>query len=264
MRWWASIQLLVQERVPGFEAVRRDTRNDLTTQRLMHALVQARLAAVGSFMGAEVVVEPQKAGGPGDILLRTGGQDLFVEIVTFGPDGNRELEERHQQRHFLHLTALAAIAVHWEGYIPGHLNPADEAQWTRATSEAAEQCAGTGQPVEIPGPDGHVLTVRPGAPPAGTRLYGPELHLNFSDRLSGIIERKGAQTRGAGIAWIWIEDYGGIHALHPFTAMPLAGKIGALSGIAASALDERPHVAGTVWSGQARCRQVPSDGQAET
>jgi hypothetical protein len=255
---------MVQDRVPGFEAVRRDARNDLTTQRLTHALTQARLAAIGAFLGAQVAVEPEKAGGPGDVLLRAGGDEIFLEIVTFGPDSIRELEERHQQRHFMHLQALAAPAIYWEGHVPGYLNPAEEARWISATTDAAAQCARTGQPVEIPGPDGQILVVRSGLAPAGTRLYGPELSLNFTDRLTRILDKKGAQTRGAGIAWIWIEDYGGIHALHPFTAMPLADKIGGLSGIAAGALDGRPHVAGTAWSGAARCRQVPPDDQAET
>lgn len=264
VRWWASLQLMVQDRVPGFEAVRRDVRNDLTTQRLTHALVQARLAAIGAFLGAEVRVEPEKAGGPGDVLLRAGGEEIFLEIVTFGPDNSRELEERYQQRHFMHLMALAATAIYWEGYVPGCLNPAEEARWTSATADAAVQCARTGHPVEVPGPDGHVLVVRPGVAPAGTRLYGPELPLNFTDRLARILDKKGAQTRGAGIAWIWIEDYGGIHALHPFTAMPLAAKIGGLSSIVAGALDGRPHVAGTAWSGANRCRQVPLDDQAQT
>lgn len=264
VRWWASLQLMVQDRVPGFEAVRRDARNDLTTQRLTHALTQARLAAIGAFLGAEVAVEPAKAGGPGDVLLRAGGGEIFLEIVTFGPDNSRELEERHQQRHFMHLMALAATAIYWEGHVPGCLNPAEEARWTTATADAAVHCARTGQPVEIPGPDGQFLVARPGPAPAGTRLYGPELPLNFTDRLVRILDKKGAQTRGAGIAWIWIEDYGGIHALHPFTSMPLAAKIGGLSGIAAGALDGRPHVAGIAWSGAARCRPVPPDDQAQT
>lgn len=264
VRWWASLQLMVQERVPGFEAVRRDARNDLTTQRLTHALVQARLAAIGAFLGATVRVEPEKAGGPGDVLMRAGGEDIFLEIVTFGPDNRRELDERHQHRHLMHLMALADTAIYWKGYVPGYLSPAEEARWTSATADAAVQCARTGHPVEIPGPRGQVLAVRPGLAPAGTGLYGPDLALDFTDRLAHILDKKGAQTRGAGIAWIWIEDYGGIHAVHPFTARPLADKIGGLSGIAAGALEGRPHVAGIVWSATARCKQVPPDDQAQT
>ena len=118
VRWWASLQLMVEDRVPGFEAVRRDARNDLTTQRLTHALVQARLAAIGAFLDARVRVEPEKAGGPGDVLLRAGGEDIFLEIVTFGPDNRRELEERHQHRHFMHLMALADTSIYWKATFP--------------------------------------------------------------------------------------------------------------------------------------------------
>ncbi len=75
--------------MPGFEAVRRDARNDLSTQRLTHALTQARLAAISAFIGAGVEAEPGKAGGPSDVLLNLGQQEAFLEIVTFGPDENR-------------------------------------------------------------------------------------------------------------------------------------------------------------------------------
>jgi hypothetical protein len=54
----------------------------------------------------------------------------------------------------MHLWALAAPAIYWEGYIPGFLNQADEARSVKATTDAAAQCAQTGQPVEVPGPEG--------------------------------------------------------------------------------------------------------------
>jgi hypothetical protein len=88
--------------------------------------------------------------------------------------------------------------------------------------------------------------------------------MNFSTRLARILDKKGAQTRGAGIAWIWIEDYGGIHALHPFTRMPLPAKINGLARLASDALADRSHVAGIAWSGLARCKEPPPDDQAET
>jgi hypothetical protein len=46
-------------------------------------------------------------GGPGDVLLRSAYGDVFIEIVTFGPDENRELDEGHQRRHQMHLMALS-------------------------------------------------------------------------------------------------------------------------------------------------------------
>jgi len=264
IRWWASLQLLVQERVQGFETVRRDARNDLTTQRLTHALTQARLAAIGSFLGLGVAVEPGKAGGPGDVLFRVGRDEIFVEIVTFGPDKTRELEEARQQRHMMHLFALAAPPIYWEGDVPGVLNQAEEARWLRETTDAAARCVQTGQPVEICGPGDLLLVVRPGIAPPGTRLTGPHLGFAFGERLTGILGKKGAQTRGASIAWIWVEDYGGIHALHPFTSSPLAQKIATLARLARDALGDYPHVAGIAWSGAARCSRVPADEQAQT
>jgi hypothetical protein len=263
IRWWASLQLLAVNRVQGFEAVRRDARNDLSAHRLMHTLTQARLAAIGAYLGASVTVEPGKAGGPGDVLLGHPGEEVFLEIVTFGPDETREIEEGHQQRHMMHLMALANVPIYWKGYVPGYLNKADETTWLRLTTDAAAQCVRTGKSFEIPGPDGQVLVVKPGKQPPGTGTFGPNLDLDFSARLTHILDRKGAQTRGAGIAWIWIEDYGGVHALHPFTKLPLHSKISALAALAGPALADRLHVAGIIWSGVFRCSPLPPDEQAE-
>ena len=263
IRWWASLQLLARNRAPGFEAVCRDARNDLSAHRLMHTLAQARLASIGAYLGASVTVEPGKAGGPGDVLLRSSAEEVFLEIVTFGPDEARELDEAHHQRHWKHLFALANGPIYWEGYVPGYLNKAEEARWLQVTTDAAAQCAKTGQPVEITGPDGRVLVVRPGKQPPGTGTYGPNLDLDFSTRLARILDNKGAQTRGAGVAWIWIEDYGGVHALHPFAKLPLRSKITTLAELARPALADRPHVAGIAWSAAAKCWPLLPDEQAE-
>jgi hypothetical protein len=229
----------------------------------MHTLAQARRAAVGAYLSASVTVEPGKAGGPGDVLLRWPGQKVFLEIVTFGPDPSREMEEAHHQRHMLHLMGLAKGPIYWEGFVPGYLYQADEDAWLRVTVRAAAQCLQTSQPVEIPGPDGQVLTVRYGSQPEGSGTYGPDLNLDFSTRLTRVLERKGAQTRGAGIAWIWVEDYGGVHALHPFTKLPLQSKISGLATLAGSALSDRPHVAGIIWSGVTRRSPLPLNEHAE-
>ena len=120
------------------------------------------------------------------------------------------------------------------------------------------------RPVEVRGPGNLLLVVRPGAAPPGTRLTGPHLGFAFGERLTGILGKKGAQTRGAGIAWIWVEDYGGIRALHPFTSSPLTQKIATLARLASDALAGYPHVGGIAWSGAARCSQLPADEQAQT
>lgn len=263
IRWWASLQLLVDHHVQGYETVRRDARNNLTTHRLLHTLTQARLAAIGAYLGADVAVEPGKQGGPGDVLLRAANQEVFLEIVTFGPDPTREQDEAHQQRHWLHLMKLGRENIYWEGYVPGFLNKAEEAQWLQATTAAADQCKQTGQPVEVPGPEGQRLTVRPGKQPTGTGTTGPYLNLDFSTRLAGILDRKGAQTRGAGVAWIWIEDYGGVHPLHPFSKSPLRSMIGELGDLIRSALVGRSHVAGAAWSRVEKCWPLLPDEQVE-
>jgi hypothetical protein len=116
--------------------------------------------------------------------------------------------------------------------------------------------------VEITGPWGR-CAVRPGATPGGTQLAGPELATDSSARLAKILDRKGAQTRGAGIAWIWVEDHGGVHPLTPFVGMPLSAKVRALTGVAEPVLTERPHLAGVAWSRVTRRWPLPTNDHAE-
>ena len=248
IRWWASLQLLAEKHVQGYGAVRQDVRRDLSPHRLVHTLTQARLAAIGMYLGADVALEPGKAGGPGDVLLRSTSHEVFLEIVTFGPDPSRELDEAHQHRHWRHLVALSHENIHWEGYTPGFLNKAEEKKWLQATTDAAAKCMRTGQPVEIPGPDDQRLIVKPNPQDPGTGTHGNYLDLDFSTKLARKLDQKGAQTQGAGVAWIWIEDYGGVHPVHPFTRSPLGSKITELGSIVRPALAERSHVAGAVWS----------------
>lgn len=266
IRWWASIQTLITASIDGLGAIRRDVRKDLSTHRLMHTLTQARLASIGEFLGATAVLEPGKSGGPGDVLLRWSGHDLFLEVVTFGPDENKEFEDRHHHRHFLHLIGLRPAApVYGEGDIPSFLNKADEAAWIQATTDAAGRCAQTGKPVEIHGHDGTCLVVRPGEASPGTSTRGPYVESDDASRLIRILDRKGAQTRGAGIAWIWVEDFGGVHPISAFTRMSIDAKLDALTHLAAPVLTQRPHLAGITWSIAQRCSPpVPPDAQAQT
>jgi hypothetical protein len=265
IRWWASIQTLIDATVGGLTAVRRDARGDLSTHRLLHTLTQARLASIGMSTGAEVALEPGKSGGPGDVLLRWSGHEAFLEVVTFGPDENSEVEDKHHHQHFLHLLSLRpAEPICWEGDIPGLLNRTDEAAWIKATAEAAARCAQMGEPVEIPGRDGTCLIVRPGAAPPGTSAKGPYAESDDGSRLARKIDRKGTQTRGAGIAWVWVEDYGGIHPLSAVENMPIEAKLGALADLAAPILVGQPHLAGIAWSAARWSSSALPDAQAQT
>jgi hypothetical protein len=264
IRWWASLQTLMDAGVDGLAAVRRDARRNLTTHRLVHTLTQARLASIGMYTGARAALEPGKSGGPGDVLLTWPGHEVFIEIVTFGPDENSELEERYHDQHFRHLLSLRPTEpIHWEGDIPGFLNRADEAAWVKATTDAAARCVLTGEPVEILRPNGTCLVVRPGAAPPGTSTRGPYLATDDGARLARCLDHKGAQTRNAGIAWVWAEDFGGIHPLSAFAGMALEGKLEALADLAAPVLGDRTHLAGITWSTAQWCSPVLADKQTE-
>jgi hypothetical protein len=217
------------------------------------------------YTGAEVALEPGKSGGPGDVLLRWSGHEAFLEVVTFGPDENSEVEDKHHHQHFLHLLSLRPTEpIYWEGDIPGLLNRTDEAAWIKATTEAAASCAQTGEPVEVPGRDGTCLIVRPGAAPPGTSTKGPYVESDDGSRLARKIDRKAAQTRSAGIAWVWVEDYGGIHPLSAFEGMPIEGKLGALADLAAPILAGQTHLAGIAWSAARWSLPAIPDAQAQT
>ena len=115
IRWWASIQTLIEADVGGLTAVRRDARSDLSTHRLVHTLTQARLASIGMCTGAEVVLEPGKSGGPGDLLLRWAGQEVFLEVVTFGPDENNETRRKASRPAFSSPAQPEAGCAHLLG-----------------------------------------------------------------------------------------------------------------------------------------------------
>jgi hypothetical protein len=195
IRWWASLQILMKEAVPGYQAVRRDTRNNITAHRLLHTLAQARLAAMGLYQRADVAVEPGKAGGPGDVLWKSPHGQVFVEIATFGPDPACELEERHHDRHWMHLLVHADGQIWWDGYVPGLLNKVDEARWLDATAAAAARRRETGQPSEIPGLDGTSLYARPGRQPAGTGTFGPRSFSTLVPALTASSMRKEPRPR---------------------------------------------------------------------
>jgi hypothetical protein len=66
---------------------------------------------------------------------------------------------------------------------------------------------------------------------------------------------------GAGVAWIWVEDYGDLYPYTPFATMPLQDKLAALDALAEPMLAQRLHVSGVVWTRAVRA-QAPIDNDA--
>lgn len=65
------------------------------------------------------------------------------------------------------------------------------------------------------------------------------------------------------MAWIWVEDYGGIHPLSDFAGIAIGAKLRALADLADPVLADRPHLAGIMWSTAQWWSPVPPDIQAE-
>jgi len=256
LRWWSSLQVLKQSSIPGVQSVLKELRTDITAHRLRHSLAQARLAAQGLARGAEVFVEPSKSrGGPGDVLIRAGGCEIFVEIVSSLPVPNQD--ELAYDDHVMWLWRQSAD-VSWTGYVPGFLNVASEQDWRKAVVAAVAHCLESGGPGVVDFGSAK-LTAQPRADARGSKLIGPDVAVDQSRRLAGVIDRKAAQTRGAGPAWIWIEDHGGLHQLTPFSGMGIEDKLAALAELSRPLLKDRHHVAGIVWTRALRSGDLESN-----
>ena len=264
IRWWAGLQFLVEVHAPGIARVQDDARSDVTEDRFLHTLTQARLAVAGSYLGAMAALEPVKAvGGPGDVLLTRRSGTVFIEVVTFSQDGIFSHEDEEFQRHMMHLIKLELeYLVYWEGDVPGFLPTAHSEAWILETSKAAARCADIGDSVLVPAAGGGQLIVHPGAAPAGTTRIGPYVERDQGQRLAQVIDRKGAKTRGAGIAWIWVEDHGGLYPFTQFADLSLAAKVDAMADLVRPILQDRPHIGGVVVSTAARRHYpLPPDEQ---
>jgi hypothetical protein len=245
VRWWVSLALLDGGSIAGLRLVLKQLQSDITAHRFRHSLAQARIAAQGLARGADVVLEPSKAsGGPGDVMVRNGRCEVFIEVVSSlpVPDPNEAAYDDHVMRLWMHGADLS-----WEGEVPGLLDRAQEERWRTAVEAAAAECLATGSPTEVDGNWGR-LTARHRSTATDGTLTGPNVGIDHSGRLARVIDRKAAQTRGAGLAWIWIEDHGGLHQLTPFSAMPIADKLEAFAGLCAPLIADRSHIAGVVWS----------------
>jgi hypothetical protein len=260
LRWWSSLRVLEERSTVGLQSVLKQLRTDITAQRFRHSLAQARLAAQGLARGIDVVLEPSKAGGGlGDVLLRTGRSEVFIEIVSSVPVPNHD-EEAYDD----HVVLLwrQSPDLSWEGEVPGLLDRAREQAWRAAVAEAAAHCLETRAQTSLSG-DWPALTVRHRGASADGTLSGPDVSIDQSRRLAGVIDRKAAQTRGASMAWIWIEDHGGLHQLTPFSSMPIQDKVDAFSGLTGPLLAGRNHIAGIVWSRAVRSDSLRS-GEVES
>ncbi len=266
VRWWASLQLLVKDNVSGIGTVRSAIRSDITVDRFLHTLVQARLAALGKYQGLHVVLEPEKDTGPGDVLLQAGQISAFVEVFTLATGSHFTTANQFLDQCTTHLHGLefGKNLVYWEGELPGFLSDARYQAWIEETTNATGECRRTRQSVEVKAPDGRKLTVRPGKVPHGSRLVGEMVEKDQGRRLLATLKKKAAKTRDAGSAWIWAEDYGGIYPFTPFAELPLTGKIDELSDLVREVLADYPHVAGIVLSNVGRRRfPLPPDESFE-
>jgi hypothetical protein len=259
VRWWATYAVLQDLGVPGLDAVRRDVRQDVRLSRFLHAQSQVRLAALGAWQGLPVELEPSKdSGGPGDVRIGP----VFVEVLTFGEADSMRKAEALWYRCRNHLWALERNGIYWEGELPGDLDVDAVADWEDQTAEAAARCAATGQAVPVE-TDGTTVTARPGDAPRGTIVTGPLTEVDQGWRLLGKLRGKCETTRGAGTAWMWVEDHVGLSHPHAaFNRMPLHGKIDALGQLLGPLLKQHPHVAGVVVSTTAR-QQLPQPESAE-
>lgn len=255
LRWWASLQFHEGERTVGLDTLRRQTRTDISADRLRHSLAQARLGVLGASVGAEVVLEPSKVRGPGDVLLTAGDCSLFVEVVTSLPVVNAD--EQAFDWHWMYLVTAEGDDLHWEGAVPGWLNKTDEQSWRTEVDAAAARCRAQGMRSEVAG-NWEPLAAVPGRSLSGRTITGPSVEFDLGSKLIATIDGKAGQTSDAGIAWIWIEDEGSLDSRTEFARMPLDGKLRSLAALVKPVLAERTHVGGVIWT-----RALHSEGPAD-
>jgi len=99
-------------------------------------------------ISAELRREPISTAPPGSTQfpLFDRRHEVLPEVVTIGPDGNRQLHDKHYRWHVRNLMFLASQPIYWVGDVPGFRNKTEDATWIRATTEAAACCALTGEP----------------------------------------------------------------------------------------------------------------------
>lgn len=250
LRIWAVARLGQVRRggIQGVDRVRRQLRTDIRSSRFLHSLTQLELAGAGLHVGTSVELEPPKAGGPGDVLLRAGDTEVFLEVVTLSTDQAFLRRERALAGHQSHVRALELqLGVSFDGDLPGVLEGPDAQTWRDRMTSAAAKCAADGQAVTIHDVHG-MLTIRPDEGRPGQRLTGQLVQIDAARRLLLALERKAAQTRAAATAWLWLVDHNDVMALAPFSAAPPAEQIGQLHALVHDVLDRHPHLAGIVWT----------------
>ncbi len=258
VRWWASLEVV--EEVPGFADMQRDSSRNVTQDRLLHTLTQARLAAAGTVIGATAVLEPPTTRGAADVLLGYSDVTVLIEVVTVSPD---MLFQQENAASDLCLALLHDLAreydVHWDGDVPGQLPRHEFDAWKAQVSRLAAEAQRQGQPAEMPAPRGGQLTARPGQATGGTSLAGPLVESDQGHRLLMKLQQKANQTRGAA-AWIWVEDHGLFQPFTRFNKIALEQKVSTFTGLVADVMSENPHVAGIVLSNAGRRVQpLPPD-----
>jgi hypothetical protein len=242
---WASLRLLVNERVRGIGELQKALRNNFEEVGFQHALTQARLAAQGVVSGHRVILEPRKTdGNPGDLAFVAAGNDVFVEIKTFNPDRPFVEADRRVSAMMDFIRRLeVAHDVSWSGTLEyADLEPNHREHLSAAARTARE----SGQ-VQVVGSGADPLTVSPGAGVVGASLSGPMTYSDHGPRIVRDMSKKAIQTRAAGAAWIWMQDHR--NALWPmteFASYPLGRKIETLASLAESVFSTHAHVVGIV------------------
>lgn len=107
--------------------MRRPLRTDVSSPRFLHSLTQFELAGAGLHVGATAEIEPPEVGGAGDVLLRTGDTEIFLEVATQSTDEAFLLQDQAQAAHHAHLRALGGeYGVSFDGDLPGRLDEPGE------------------------------------------------------------------------------------------------------------------------------------------
>lgn len=259
LTWATTLRTVAASDPPGANRMRKDTRRNISENRLMHTLGMARVAAMGLSARVEVELEVQREDTFADVVLRAGAVKAAIEIVavTAGKDwtdGKAAGDAASARLNYLSHTHR----VHFRGEVPPEAVEPEDAWW-RSLERLSRRVARTGRPQTMPTahPTGTALHVSPGLARVGTTLIFPALEVDQGRRLVGRLRQKADQTARGGPAVLWVEDQGLLGPLTPFDSLPLAAQVRELADLAAGVLGEHKHVAALVLSAGGRRIRPP-------
>lgn len=262
LTWATTLKAVVEAATPGSGQMRRDTRGDISENRLIHTLAMARLATMGLAAHIDVDLETQRDDVFADVVWRNGATQAAIEVVamTSGEQWTQATNVSDAASARLDRLTLS-YGVHFHGDVPPEAVSAEDQAWWLQLERLARSVGRTGRArtARTDQPTGVALHVSPGSAPVGSTLTFPLIEVNQVRRLLNKLRAKAKQTARGGPAVLWVEDMGMLGPLTPFDALPLEVQVRELGDFIQPVLAVNRHIAAVVLSSGSRRTTRPME-----